>query len=130
MGEVYTINGVYTPRMTTREALLKAVLAAPDDDLPRLVFADHLEENGESERANWIRYDIAYPHAGFSDLCGKGDIFPYGGREGTGVKRAATWPTSDRRRRGRRWRLRGWGNGTMGQFRYPPAQTGCDLPAT
>lgn len=77
MGEVYTINGVYTPRMTTREALLKAVLAAPDDDLPRLVFADHLEENGESERANWIRYDIAYPHAGFSDLCGKGDIFPY-----------------------------------------------------
>ncbi len=31
--------------MTTHDALLAAVLAAPDDDLPRLVFADHLEEN-------------------------------------------------------------------------------------
>lgn len=59
MGEVYTINGVYTPRMTTREALLKAVLAAPDDDLPRLVFADHLEgELGEPERAEFIRREI------------------------------------------------------------------------
>jgi len=41
--------------MDTREALLKAVLAAPGDDLPRLVFADHLEENGEAERAEFIR---------------------------------------------------------------------------
>lgn len=51
MAEVYTRNVVYTPDMTTRQALLAAVFAAPDDDLPRLVFADHLEENGEAERA-------------------------------------------------------------------------------
>jgi hypothetical protein len=29
------------------------------------------------ERAGWIRYDTAYPHAGFSELCNKDDIFPY-----------------------------------------------------
>ena len=28
--------------MTTHDALLAAVIAAPDDDLPRLVYADHL----------------------------------------------------------------------------------------
>ena len=41
--------------MTTREGLMAAILAAPDDDLPRLVFADWLEENGEAERAEFIR---------------------------------------------------------------------------
>ena len=41
--------------MTTREGLVAAILAAPDDDLPRLVFADWLEENGEADRAAWIR---------------------------------------------------------------------------
>jgi uncharacterized protein (TIGR02996 family) len=41
--------------MTEREALLAAVCANPDDDTPRLVFADWLEENGEPERAEFIR---------------------------------------------------------------------------
>ncbi len=45
--------------MSERIALLKAILAAPDDDLPRLVFADWLEENGTSDadaaRAEFIR---------------------------------------------------------------------------
>lgn len=41
--------------MTDREALLSAVIATPKDDLPRLVFADWLEENGEAERAEFIR---------------------------------------------------------------------------
>ena len=35
--------------MDEREALLRAILAAPDDDLPRLVFADWLEERQTSE---------------------------------------------------------------------------------
>ena len=35
--------------------LLTAVRAAPDDDLPRLVLADWLEERGEGERAVLIR---------------------------------------------------------------------------
>jgi uncharacterized protein (TIGR02996 family) len=39
----------------TREALTAAVLADPDDDLPRLVFADWCDENGEPERAEFVR---------------------------------------------------------------------------
>lgn len=37
------------------EAFLNAIIASPDDDLPRLVFADFLEETGDSERAEFIR---------------------------------------------------------------------------
>lgn len=44
--------------MTTREALIAAVAAAPDDDLPRLVAADWFEENGDPERAEFIRLQI------------------------------------------------------------------------
>jgi uncharacterized protein (TIGR02996 family) len=33
--------------MNDREALLRAVCENPDDDTPRLVFADWLEEHGE-----------------------------------------------------------------------------------
>jgi uncharacterized protein (TIGR02996 family) len=38
--------------------LLPAVLAAPDDDLPRLVYADALEEAGDVTRAEFIRVQI------------------------------------------------------------------------
>jgi uncharacterized protein (TIGR02996 family) len=41
--------------MTQRDALLRAVCAAPDDDLPRLVFADWCEEHGEADRGQFIR---------------------------------------------------------------------------
>lgn len=41
--------------MTTQDALLAAILANPADDLPRLVFADWMEENGQPERAEFIR---------------------------------------------------------------------------
>lgn len=37
---------------------LAAIVANPDDDLPRLVFADWLEENGDSDRAEFIRLQI------------------------------------------------------------------------
>jgi len=33
----------------------RAILDAPNDDLPRLVFADYLEETGEADRAEFIR---------------------------------------------------------------------------
>lgn len=50
---------VYGVNMTTHDALLAAVLAAPNDDLPRLVFADHLEgELGQPERAEFIRVQV------------------------------------------------------------------------
>jgi uncharacterized protein (TIGR02996 family) len=44
--------------MTEREALLRAVCENPDDDTPRLVFADWLQENGEDARAEFIRIQI------------------------------------------------------------------------
>ncbi|HEY2787588.1 MAG TPA: TIGR02996 domain-containing protein [Fimbriiglobus sp.] len=44
--------------MTDPADLLPAVLAAPDDDLPRLVYADALEETGDVARAEFIRVQI------------------------------------------------------------------------
>jgi uncharacterized protein (TIGR02996 family) len=44
--------------MPTPADLLPAVLAAPDDDLPRLVYADALEEAGDAARAEFIRVQI------------------------------------------------------------------------
>lgn len=40
---------------TTGEALMQAILDTPDNDGPRLVYADWLEEHGEPERAQFIR---------------------------------------------------------------------------
>src|SRR5215211_3608080 len=58
--------------MSNRDALFQAILAAPDDDAPRLVYADWLDENGDPDRAEFIRvqcrqarlpfYDPGYPH--------------------------------------------------------------------
>jgi uncharacterized protein (TIGR02996 family) len=42
----------------TREALLAAVVEAPDDDAPRLVLADWFEDNGEPDRAEALRLDV------------------------------------------------------------------------
>jgi uncharacterized protein (TIGR02996 family) len=39
-------------------ALLQAVLQNPDDDLIRLVYADWLQENGDEDRAEFIRFQI------------------------------------------------------------------------
>lgn len=59
--------------MTTRNArqFIASIQDAPEDDVPRLVFADWLEENGESARAEFIRvqcelarlptFDTRYP---------------------------------------------------------------------
>jgi uncharacterized protein (TIGR02996 family) len=39
----------------TQAALYRAILANPDDDLPRLVYADYLDEHGDPARAEFIR---------------------------------------------------------------------------
>ncbi|HET6572961.1 MAG TPA: TIGR02996 domain-containing protein [Fimbriiglobus sp.] len=44
--------------MDEREALTRAVAAAPDDDLPRLVFADWLEEHDEPAHAAFVRAQV------------------------------------------------------------------------
>ena len=48
--------------MSDHDALLAAICANPRDDTPPLVFADWLEENGQAERAAFIRTDIAMSH--------------------------------------------------------------------
>jgi uncharacterized protein (TIGR02996 family) len=41
--------------MSDDAALLAAICAAPDDDAPRLVYADWLDEHGHPDRAEFIR---------------------------------------------------------------------------
>jgi|GEM_PF-4223980 len=53
--------------MTEREALLRAVRAHPDDDTPRLVFADWLQERGADERAELIRAQCRMRTPGLPD---------------------------------------------------------------
>lgn len=48
--------------MSDRDHFLAAIRSAPDEDLPRLVMADWLDENGESERAELIRLQIQLHH--------------------------------------------------------------------
>src|SRR5438046_849825 len=44
--------------MTHDEAFLADIREHPDDDVPRLVYADWLDENGQSDRAELIRVQI------------------------------------------------------------------------
>ena len=41
--------------MNDRDAFLAAIIEAPDDDTPRLVFADWLDDHGEADRAEFVR---------------------------------------------------------------------------
>ena len=54
--------------MTHADAFLQAILDAPDDDAPRLLFADWLEDNGDADRAEFIRIQTA--------LAGRGGFAP------------------------------------------------------
>jgi uncharacterized protein (TIGR02996 family) len=49
--------------MTERDLLLKAVCENSDDDTPRLVFADWLQEHGDEARAEFIRLQIELARA-------------------------------------------------------------------
>lgn len=44
--------------MTDGEALVAGIAADPENDLPRLVFADWLEEHGDAERAEFVRAQV------------------------------------------------------------------------
>jgi uncharacterized protein (TIGR02996 family) len=44
--------------MSSRESFLAEIIANPEDDAPRLVFADWLEDNGDPNRAEFIRLQI------------------------------------------------------------------------
>jgi uncharacterized protein (TIGR02996 family) len=42
------------------EPFLRAICGAPDDDAPRLVYADWLHENGDPDRAEFIRLQVRF----------------------------------------------------------------------
>jgi uncharacterized protein (TIGR02996 family) len=44
--------------MTDHDALVRAICEDPDDDTPRLIFADFLDETGEPDRAAFVRAQI------------------------------------------------------------------------
>ena len=44
--------------MSTADALLRAVIDRPDDDLPRLAYADALDESGDTARAEFVRAQV------------------------------------------------------------------------
>jgi uncharacterized protein (TIGR02996 family) len=44
--------------MSTKESLLAQIVAEPGEDAPRLVFADWCEDNGDPERAEYIRAQV------------------------------------------------------------------------
>jgi uncharacterized protein (TIGR02996 family) len=46
------------PAMTDIDGLYRAILDHPDDDTPRLIYADAIEDAGESERAGFIRLQV------------------------------------------------------------------------
>jgi uncharacterized protein (TIGR02996 family) len=49
--------------LSDREALLAAILANPAEDMPRLMFADWLQENGETARGEFVRLQVEAAHA-------------------------------------------------------------------
>jgi uncharacterized protein (TIGR02996 family) len=56
---------------TDRDAFLRAIRDRPDDALPRLIFADWLDEHGHAGEAAWLRADVrlaqSYPDADPAD---------------------------------------------------------------
>lgn len=55
---------------TTLDAILLAVLADPQDDVPRLIYADALDEAGRSNYAEFIRVQCALAGAHCEPDCG------------------------------------------------------------
>jgi uncharacterized protein (TIGR02996 family) len=51
------------PATADEAALVRAVVTAPEDDAPRLVFADWCDEHGLPDRATMIRRMVAVPSA-------------------------------------------------------------------
>jgi uncharacterized protein (TIGR02996 family) len=49
--------------MSTEASLLAEIRALPDDDVPRLVYADWLEDQGDSDRAEFIRLQVRLARA-------------------------------------------------------------------
>ncbi len=52
--------------MSDHDALLNAIAEQPEEDTPRLMYADWLEENGDPERADFVRIQVRLAQPGLS----------------------------------------------------------------
>jgi uncharacterized protein (TIGR02996 family) len=52
--------------MNDHDALLRAIGEQPEEDTPRLMYADWLEESGEPERADFVRAQVGLARTGLS----------------------------------------------------------------
>src|SRR5262245_11162441 len=52
--------------MNDHDALLRAIGEHPEEDTPRLMYADWLEENGQPERAVFVRAQVERARPGLS----------------------------------------------------------------
>jgi len=52
-----------------QSALLQAICASPQDDLPRLVYADWLDDHGEPDRAEFIRTQVELARRDVMEKC-------------------------------------------------------------
>ena len=89
--------------MSDLDALLKAILANPEEDTPRLVYADALQERGEpgdEERAEFIRVQVAISRTAPDELCPRCIVDPNGHQKTNGPCRC-TKPLWALRRRSR-----------------------------
>jgi uncharacterized protein (TIGR02996 family) len=53
--------------LTHDDAFLASIIESPDDDVPRLIYADWLEEHGQPERAEFIRVQCQLARMGEDD---------------------------------------------------------------
>ena len=53
--------------MTLEAAFLQDIIASPEDDVPRLVYADWLQEHGQADRAEFIRVQCALARTAAGD---------------------------------------------------------------
>ena len=58
IGQQVELTGVLRSAAQAGVPVRVAIIAHPDDDTPRLIFADWLEEKGDSARAEFIRVQI------------------------------------------------------------------------
>jgi uncharacterized protein (TIGR02996 family) len=52
--------------MTDHDALLRSIAEHPEEDTPRLMYADWLEENGRPERAEFVRVQVELGRLGLN----------------------------------------------------------------
>ncbi len=107
--------------MTHDEAFLQAIREAPDDDGPRLVYADWLDEHGQPDRAEFIRVQCERARRDEEDPRARalhqraGELLRAHWEEWVGPLRAATRPLGPRFGEG--WLTRGYSPGGLAKFR-------------